>query len=233
MDFSSEGTVNEIEDDFKKEKKFNFNFKNIEEFFLRNKFVLGTFLLGLILIGLGVFLYKDRSLGGKAKIEILESSTEAQNAEKTLVVEIAGAVIKPGVYELKAGSRVEDLLVKAGGFSENADRVWVERYVNRATSLTDGQKVYIGSVDEQTNVLSANNSGNNQSASTVQGSGESTLININTASFQELDSLPGIGQVYATNIIEQRPYSTIEELLNRGVLKKNVYEKIKNQISAY
>ena len=59
------------------------------------------------------------------------------------------------------------------------------------------------------------------------------MVNINTATLKELDTLPGIGPVYGQNIIEHRPYSTVEELLSKAVLKKNVYEKIKDKVSVY
>ena len=59
------------------------------------------------------------------------------------------------------------------------------------------------------------------------------LININTASLQELDTLPGIGPVYGQSIVEHRPYSNIEELMSKGALKKNVYEKVKDLVTIY
>src|SRR3989344_1087747 len=59
------------------------------------------------------------------------------------------------------------------------------------------------------------------------------LININTASQSELESLWGIGPVYAQNIIEQRPYSSVEELLTKKIIKQNVYDRVKDQISVY
>ena len=63
------------------------------------------------------------------------------------------------------------------------------------------------------------------------GASGAGLVNINTSSLGELDKLPGIGQVYGQKIIEQRPYSNIEEILTKEVLPKNVFEKIKDKIS--
>jgi len=65
------------------------------------------------------------------------------------------------------------------------------------------------------------------------GDNTSENININTASQNQLESLWGIGPVTAQNIIEQRPYSTVEELLNKKILKTNVYETNKDKLSVY
>jgi len=123
------------------------------------------------------------------------------------------------------------LLITAGGLSEKADRLWVEKNLNRAAKLIDGQKIYIPRADEQSNLTTAKNSVDNQTISTNLGSSGGGAININTASQKELESLEGIGPVYAQNIIEHRPYSNTEELVSKDVLKKSLFEKIKNKIS--
>lgn len=212
-----------------------------EKFLDSNKIPILIALFGLILLGFGMFLYKNTGLFENDTIEIVDSSKESANAVSEIIVEIAGSVEKPGVYKLKGNSRIEDLMVSCGGLSAEADRDWVSKYVNRAAKLTDGQKIYIRSVDEnqqnisdkQTDTLSAKNEEVYQSASTVLGVTEEGLTNINTATFTQLDALPGIGQVYGQKIIEQRPYSNTEDLVNRGVLPKSTYEKIKDKITVY
>ncbi|MFA6282333.1 MAG: SLBB domain-containing protein, partial [Candidatus Omnitrophota bacterium] len=77
---------------------------------------------------------------GGTKVEVLSESDEIDNS-KNITVEIAGEVIKPGVYKLSDGSRVDDLLVLAGGLTADADRSWTDKYLNRAAKVTDGQKV--------------------------------------------------------------------------------------------
>ncbi|EKD47123.1 MAG: helix-hairpin-helix DNA-binding motif-containing protein, partial [uncultured bacterium] len=62
---------------------------------------------------------------------------------------------------------------------------------------------------------------------------DTKLININAASQSELETLWGIGPVTAQNIIEQRPYSSVEELLSKKIIKQNVYDKIKDQIAVW
>lgn len=131
-------------------------------------------------------------------------------------------------------------MVVSGGFSENADRTWTDKYLNRAAKLTDGHKVYIPKVapldfaqDERSDRSSAKTREEDQTISLNFSSDSKVLININSASLKELDSLPGIGQVYGQNIIEHRPYSNVQELLSKGILKKSVYEKIKDLITVY
>jgi competence protein ComEA len=212
----------------KKKKKFN-----IDEFLNEYKVPIVFGLIGLILVGFGVILFKDTQFLGSDKVEVLESASGVQSDQKDFVVEVAGAVEKPGVYKLDAESRIEDVLVVSGGLSSKADREWVEKYVNRASKLTDGQKLYIPAVGEQSDVLSAKESEGYQSASGARGSGFGNLVNINTATLKELDSLPGIGPVYGQSIIEHRPYSTVEELLSKDALKKSTYEKVKDLVTVY
>jgi competence protein ComEA len=188
--------------------------------------------VGLILIAVGIFFLKaDLNFGG-TKVEVLSESEEIDNP-KNITAEISGEVIKPGVYKLSDGSRVDDLLILAGGFSAKADRNWTDKYLNRAAKITDGQKVYIPSINQQLNNSSAKLGIGDQTVSPPFSSDSHSPININTASLQELDSLPGIGQIYGQSIIEHRPYSNVSELTSKGVLKTTVYNKIKDLISVY
>ena len=205
---------------------------NVDELIIKFRYPLLFLLLGLILIVTGLFIVKSGLVSPSTKVEILTATTSAAvNGE--IAVEIAGEVLTPGVYRLPAGGRVEDLLIVSGGFSINADRNWTDKYLNRASKLTDGQKVYIPNINEHSSVLSAKNSGGDQTTSSTFSSDSNTLININTASLGELDSLPGIGPVYGQRIIEYRPYSDTSELLSKGVLKSSVYQKVKDLVSVY
>lgn len=207
--------------------------KGWEGFLNKYKYPTLIFLLGALVVGVGVFFAKDASLGSSGKIEVLDASDGATEQDSVIVVEISGEVVKPGVYRLPKNSRIEDLLVLSGGFSANSDRGLIEKSLNRAALLSDGQKIYIPAVGEQTLGATANFSGGSSGAGGVGGSGNTGPININTASQNQLEELPGIGPVYAQNIIEHRPYSNIEELVSKGAIKQNVFEKIKDGVSAY
>lgn len=175
-------------------------------------------LLGLILVGIGVFLF--RQLREEPTIEIL---SEEKTEGTTIFVDFEGAVQNPGVYELASDARINDLLIRAGGLSAEADREWVEKNINLAQKLSDGAKLFIPKLGEL------------ESASQVAGASASVVkqININTASAAQLDSLWGIGEARATAIIDNRPYQTIEELKTKAKIPSNVYERIKEQVTVY
>ena len=190
-------------------------------------------LTGLILVAIGLFLYKSGFLGSSNNIEVIEDITQSQEDGSKIYVEVAGAVEKPGVFAMQKGDRINDLLVASGGFSADADREWVEKTVNRAAILTDGQKVYIPHQNEQSSVMSAKDVSFDENSSKNTNNIQTYMININTASQSELESLRGIGPVTGKNIIDHRPYSDVSELLSRGVLKKNVYEDNKDKMTVY
>jgi competence protein ComEA len=181
-----------------------------------------------------VFLFKNKDSLYSSSVEVLESSLDNEDiGSGEVVIEVSGAVETPGVYKLSANARVEDALIAAGGISVDADRDWMEKTLNRAAKIVDGQKIYIPRVNEQISGESASNVAGYQSTSSVGGSNSSRTTNVNTASQKELELLWGIGPVAAQNIIEQRPYSSVEELLNKKILKSNVYKTNKDKLSVY
>jgi len=202
---------------------------DIDGFLFRFRYPLIFFLLGLILIGGGIIYLRTGFKFSGTRVEVLDE-TIATESGKLITVEISGSVEKPGVYKLVDSSRIDDLLITAGGFSTGADREWTDKYLNRAARLTDGQKIFI---PQHSSEATAKENGIDQSVSPTFSSDSKVLININNASLGQLDALPGIGQVYGQNIIEHRPYSTVEELLSKGALKKSVYEKVKELVSVY
>jgi len=198
------------------EKKFDWR-----EFVFRNQLIIGLATIGLILTSCGLY-YLFQASNQETSVEIIP--VEEEKKATSLWVDIEGAVEHPGVYELSADSRVNDLLIMAGGLSAAADREWLEKYVNLAQKLSDGMKVYILQKGEL----------QQQEASVQFGSvagNADTIINLNTASASELDGLWGIGEKRAQDIIKNRPFSSIEELKNKKIVPSNVYERIKEQIS--
>lgn len=197
----------------------------IDNFLKSNKLTIGILLLGIILLGTGIlgfkiFNFKD----SQVEVQVLGEENQGNSNKEELVVEVSGEVQEPGVYKLPAGSRINDLLVTAGGLSADADRGWVAKNVNLAQKLTDGAKIYVPS-KTQNSLLRPANGGTS--------AGQANLININIASEAELDTLWGIGPATAQKIISGRPYQKIEELLTKKVVKSNVWEEIKDKISVY
>lgn len=174
---------------------------------------------GLICLICGLILFSTSS---KPEI-VLESQSDKEQGVEEIVADIEGAVMKPGIYRLSSGSRIQDLLVLAGGLSSEADRDYIQKRINLAQKLTDGAKIYIPQISE---------TAKNSSMVSVLGS-EEVLININTASSIELESLPGIGKITAQKIIDSRPYGSVEELLEKKVVGNSVFEKIKDKITVY
>ncbi len=180
--------------------------------------------LGLALLGMIFFVYGLIGfLGSAAKTNEIkfESENSASKPQSLISIDIEGAVISPGVYKLKQGSIIQDALVLAGGLSLDADREFVAKNINLASKLTDGAKIYIPKM--------------NDSSSQVKGASAQALdlININLASAENLDTLPGVGAVTAEKIINNRPFATINELLDKKIVSAKVFTQIKDRITAY
>ncbi len=162
---------------------------------------------------------------------------EATASSKTRVrVDIAGAVVKPGVYEFNEGDRIEDALSLAGGLSIEADVGWIEKNLNRAAKLTDGGKIYIpkkAEISSGKSLGNINNAGSLSSSTKLLGVATENTVNINSASQAELETLSGIGPVTAGKIINGRPYSSVEELKSRKIIGNALYEKIKDLLTVY
>ncbi len=185
--------------------------------------------LGLIFFSYGLISFLSSS-AAEEEVEFSQIPSEKPVVKK-LVVDVQGAVVNPGVYQLESDSRIHDALIKAGGLSEDADREWVSKHLNLAAKVPDGVKVYVPKAGETTDLKNVHAVG--QAGFTV-GSGSvdtSGLININTATSQQLESLPGVGKVTAQKIIDARPYNALEDLLNNKVVGKAVFEKIKEKIT--
>ena len=191
-----------------------------------NLSVFDMVLVGLMVIGGVMILWGlAGSMGGKGEdVEYLAG--DLVDSGEMVWVDVSGAVEKPGVYELGKGSRIKDALVMAGGLSEDADREYLEKIINMAEEVEDGQKIYIPRQGKGTG------DGDRVLGSTSDKVGTGT-IDINTASASELDTLWGVGPVRAQAIIDNRPFSKVEELLEKGVLPENVYEEIKDKVSVY
>lgn len=149
-------------------------------------------------------------------------------AQKEIVVDIEGAVLNPGVYHLSQDSRMQDLLIKAGGLSAKADRDAVAKRINLAVRLTDGAKIYIPVVGESFDKAQDKQV---QGVSSQISDSSTSLISINDANEEALDSLPGVGKVTANKIIQARPYSSLDELTSKKIVSTKVFEQIKNLIS--
>ena len=171
--------------------------------------------------------------------EILISHEGEASVEETLYIDVCGAVVNPGVYELEAGSRVFQALEAAGGILPEA----AGEYVNRAGRLEDGQQIYIPTREEAEKELSLQNpaeqalSGRNTASGNTDGDAARTQgrVNLNTADEAALTTLTGIGASKAQAILAYREehggFSAIEEILNVPGIKEGTFVKIKDNIA--
>lgn len=134
-----------------------------------------------------------------------------------VTVYISGEVKNPGIYSFPSGSRVNDAILKAGGFASQAN----SEAVNLAMKLEDEDRITIPEKDSKGSPSSEPN--------------QKGLININTASADVLDQLPGVGQVKAETIVEFRtkngPFLSIDDIKNVPGIGPEIFNQIKNQIT--
>lgn len=129
-------------------------------------------------------------------------------------VYVSGAVNRPGVYQIFEGERLINLVNRAGGFSENADYLHIAQNVNLAAKLKDEEKYFFPEIPKENSITN-----------TV-----TTLININTADKALIETLPGIGPSLAEEIINSRPYESIQDLLDVSGIGESIYGKIKELV---
>ena len=202
--------------------------------------------LGIIaVIGITYYSYtneKNIEISQENELEVENETNEInvdeENSEKiaTIKVHVSGAVKNEGVYELEEDARIADAIEKAGGVSDIANM----KNVNLASKLEDGMKIYIPKQGED--VLENNLEENsNNKETTLWGSGtnsnvenEKEKININKATKEELDTLPGIGESTAQKIIQYREehgsFKNIEELKEVKGIGDAKYEEIKDLV---
>lgn len=147
-----------------------------------------------------------------------------------LLVDVAGAVQRPGVYQLPAGSRVQQAIDVAGGVTAEAEL----RLVNLARPLHDGEKLYVPAKGEE---APPSSTGSTAQTGTAPANGTATAfpININTASAQELEALPGIGPVTAQAIVAYRqangPFSSVKQIVEVKGIGEGTLAKIRDLIT--
>jgi competence protein ComEA len=182
--------------------------------------------VGILMMGVGGWQAIVQRMDQDSVVEISsQEQSEPEPIVGLIVIDVGGAVEKPGVYELPAGSRVNDALMKAGGLASNADRAYVSRNLNLAQKLIDGNKLYIPSKDDP-NVNQVTGEYQQDGKAGVLGESSSTdrEIHLNTATVSELDELWGVLKARAQQIIENRPYNSLDEIVTRAKLPQSVLD---------
>lgn len=186
----------------------------------------GVVILGLGLLVAGVGMNLKNSLATKESARLVKNDVQV---DSEVVIDVGGEVLKPGVYKLAPGARVNDGLAAAGGLSANADRDWVEAKLNKADLLKDGQKIYIPSKKSETLNTKEENS---KQEKEEEGS---SLISLNMGTAEDLDKLPGVGPATAKKIIDYREknggFRNVEEIKLVSGIGDKMYGEIKDLIS--
>ena len=185
----------------------------------------------VILLGSGYFLtHQSKTVTAQEKVEntapvkktkSLLTKSKTNNSKQLLVVDIEGAVQKPGVYRLKKDSIVQDALAQAGGVNAQADMT----QINRAKKLTDQMQLYVPIKGEKT--PSVTTGGNTNS--------EKKVVNINTATVDDFKDVSGIGPKKAEKIIAFREqngdFKDLHDLTKVSGFGEKTIERLKDQLT--
>ena len=185
------------------------------------------------------------AVGGEYAETADGESTEAgepagqPTAETAIYVDIGGEVVNPGVYQVKAGTRLFQVVEQAGGLKDSADT----DSINQAEAVMDGQKIIIGSRDADspyytgwsgTAAKSQNGTNAQRTESAVRETDSGYIVNINLASLQELQLLPGVGPSTAQKILDYRstngPFQKIQDIKKISGIGDKTFENLKEYI---
>ena len=174
-------------------------------------------------------LMEQTSYSSSSKTEKSKQRSENDQGDKNegmVTVDVKGAVKKPGVYQLKSSSRVHDALLKAGGMTDEADL----KSINQDQKLVDEAVVYVAKVGE--NVVDVTT---NTSASTATSQAKAGLVNLNTATEADFQTISGIGQKRAQDIIAYREangkFKSVDDLKNVTGIGAKTLEKLKEYVT--
>lgn len=159
---------------------------------------------------------------GALSADVAPTGAVSPRPEAVVVVDVGGAVVRPGVYRLPAGARVADAVDAAGGYAATVDASLVDRELNLAAPVTDGQKIRVPVRGEDPPA-----GGMDPGGETPGGTGP---IDLNRASAEALDTLPGVGPVTVAKIIaarEELPFTSVDDLVARKVVGAATMEKLR------
>lgn len=182
-----------------------------------------------------LFLPPTAEADGAAAALVIESfeagvpDASASAAGGPIVVDVEGGVRAPGVRELPTGSRVADAIAAAGGYADDADLAATAATINLAQPLTDGEQVIVPRIGDNAQPVGS------IAAAAGGAGGGGGLVNVNTATPEELETLPGIGAVTVQKIVaarQERPFASLEEMVERGVIHNGQLEDIRELATA-
>ncbi|MCQ2373882.1 MAG: ComEA family DNA-binding protein [Phascolarctobacterium sp.] len=209
-----------------------------------NKTKKGLMLCALVLLCGLTSLLSNLFSRGEEKLQLLpnkqvninsdnrnKNKNEAYGKNQVIKVYVSGAVVSPGIYEVKGGARANDAVMAAGGLLDNADT----QKVNLALKLKDGMQVNVPFVKNSFKGTGGKSEGfsKQRQATSKNDHRRPDIVNINTASINELVGLPGIGPSMAQRIInyrERKPFRSIEDIVKVPGIGKAKLEMLRERI---
>ncbi len=161
-------------------------------------------------------------------------SAAASTVVSAIVVDVQGGVTAPGIRELPAGSRVADAIDAAGGYASDADLVASAATINLASPLTDGGQVRVPRIGDSV-AAAPGGSAAPAAAPGNPSTGGTGLVDLNTATPEELEALPGIGPVTVQKIVaarQEKPFVSLQDAVDRGILNRGQLEDIQGIATA-
>ncbi|MGZ8563188.1 MAG: helix-hairpin-helix domain-containing protein [Candidatus Limnocylindria bacterium] len=195
----------------------------------------------LVLVAAAAWMFLSPTLGDASPMESADPfalpSTAvdlppSSAATSTVVVDVQGGVAEPGIRELAAGSRVADAIAAAGGYAVDADLEAAADSINLAQPLIDGGQVRVPRIGDGV-AAAAPTAG--AVAGDPGGGSVGGVVNLNTATPEELEALPGIGPVTVQKIVaarQERPFASLEDAVQRGVLNRGQLEDLQGLATA-
>ena len=187
----------------------------------------------IILVGRGMM-----ASSTKEKVMVTNAVNTIRVEETTTMmpqncyVDIKGEVLRPGVYEFSCESRMQEVIKKAGGFTEEAD----ETKINLAQKISDQMQIIVPNLhSKQEGGVTEGNSEKGNSSHTILSNSKQEMVNINTATLEELQTIKGIGKKKAEAILQYRkehgPFRRKEDLLQVKGIGKKALEAIESQVT--
>lgn len=187
----------------------------------------------IILVGRGMM-----ASSTKEKVMVTNAVNTTRVEEATTMmpqncyVDIKGEVLRPGVYEFSCESRIQEVIKKAGGFTEDAD----ETKINLAQKISDQMQIIVPNLhSKQEGGVTEGNSEKGNSSNTTPSNSKQGTVNINTATLEELQTIKGIGKKKAEAILQYRKehgaFRTKEDLLQVKGIGKKALEAIESQVN--
>lgn len=231
-------------------------FKNIDK--KKCMLYIFLFILGFFIFAITYFFAQNNEEEFMVENNLKEEFSPLKNkdtSDEKYKVDIKGAVVKPGIYEIEKGKRVSDVINLSGGLNDNADT----NYINLSKKVTDEMVIIIYTKEEIQSMSEGNttvryidkqcicpsikndscvgdNKVTNKKEDNIENNSQNipSIVNINTATIDQLKTLPGIGDSKAMDIINyrnQKPFTKIEDLKEVKGIGDATFEKLKPYIT--